>query len=68
MQWILLMTLYTSSGEPLETLKFDGYATKEACGKDIPDIFLNVMAYRPEVAKSTHACIQVHTDAPKHQG
>ncbi len=68
MQWILLMTLYTSSGQPLETLKFDGYATKEACSADTPAVAFQVMNYRPEAAETRQACIQVHAEASKHQG
>lgn len=68
MQWILLMTLYASSGKPLETLKFEGYASQKACADDASTIPLQVMGYRREVAKTTQACIQVHAEASKNQG
>jgi hypothetical protein len=67
-QWILLITLYTSSGTPLETLKFDGYPDQATCNHDGWAIGFTMEGFRPEVAKTRSACIQVPTPMPKDQG
>lgn len=57
-EWILLLTLYSKSGERLETMSIEGFQSIEECSMRSVDIALDLFMDRSDLGNVKPLCIE----------